>query len=412
MVTINTDNLKIKDLIHEIRGKLVMLDSDLAKLYKFNEGTKYLNRIAKRNIDAFSNNNYFQLSKEEFLNLRCQFVTANSSKSRTLPYVFTEEGVATLSTILKTENSKKISIEVLNAFKNLNRANFPETPEIKDLIYEIRGEQVMFDFDLAFLYEVETKRINEAVKNNPLKFPDNFCWTLTDDECKVFLVEIFDQKIEKRGGRYKNPKVFTEQGVAMLSTILKSKKAIEVSIQIMNAFVAMRKYISTSLIQQRYINDLVIKDNKRIDLLEETFSKFEKKKEATEIYFNGQIFDAYSKIQEIFGQAQNTLTIIDAYADNTILDIIKRLSVDVTIITKPNNLLTKQDNEKYNKQYKNLTVKFDNTFHDRYFILDDEVVYHCGASINRIGYKTFSITLVGDKDLCELLKNKIEKIPN
>ena len=124
----------------------------------------------------------------------------------------------------------------------------------------------------------------------------------------------------------------------------------------------------------------------------------------------GQIYDAYSKILEIFKEAKEKLTVIDAYADNTLLDIVKRLEVKVTIITKQNNLLTKQDIERYNKQYHNLTVKYDNTFHDRYFILDKSVVYHCGASINRIGYKTFSITLIGDKTVIKALFNQIDKI--
>ena len=148
----------------------------------------------------------------------------------------------------------------------------------------------------------------------------------------------------------------------------------------------------------------------KIKLLQDSFQKIEEKKKVNEIYFDGQIYDAYSKIQEIFKSDNKSLVIIDAYVDNTILDITKRLNINVTIITKPNNLLTSQDIEKYNKQYNNLTVIFDNTFHDRYFILDDENIYHCGASVNRIGYKTFSITLIGDKDVKNTLINKIKKI--
>lgn len=133
-----------------------------------------------------------------------------------------------------------------------------------------------------------------------------------------------------------------------------------------------------------------------------------KSKKINEVYFRGQIYDAYSKIQEIFKEAKNNLVIIDGYADTTILDIIKRLSVIVTIITKPNNLLTVQDINRYNQQYNNLIVKYDNSFHDRYFILDDSVVYHCGASINRIGYKTFSITKINDEEVKNALINKIK----
>ena len=178
----------------------------------------------------------------------------------------------------------------------------------------------------------------------------------------------------------------------------------------MDAFVAMKKYISTNLIEQKYINNQVLKNTEDIKLLQESFHKFEEKRKVNEIYFDGQIFDTYSKIQEIFKSAKNELIIIDAYADNTILDIIKRLKINVIIITKPNNLLTKQDIKKYNLQYNNLKVCYDNTFHDRYFILDGNEVYHCGASINRIGYKTFSITLIGDNEVCQSLINKVNKI--
>ena len=293
----------------------------------------------------------------------------------------------------------------------MNEITLKENIIIEDLIYEVRGKQVMLDSDLAKLYEVETKRINEAVRNNPEKFPERFSWKLTDEESKIFLVEIFDQKNETRGGRYKNPRVFTEQGVAMLATILKSKIATEISIRIMDAFVAMRHYIGNNEYRISNIETKIIEHDKSINLLKELFQTSKEKKKINEIYFNGQIYDAYSKIQEIFSSAKKELIIIDGYADNTILDIVKRLNINVIIITKSNNLLTKQDVEKYNKQYHNLRVLYDNTYHDRYFIIDNDILYHCGASINRIGYKTFSINLINDKTICNLLmstiKNKI-----
>ena len=281
--------------------------------------------------------------------------------------------------------------------------------KIENLIYEIRGKQVMLDSDLAKLYQVETKRINEAVSRNAEKFPERFSFVLNDFDLKILRSQFATSNINARGGRRYSIRVFTEQGVAMLATILKSKIATSVSIVIMDAFVAMRKYISKDLIEQKYINDMVLKHDSQIIALEKSFNKLEEKKKINEIYFDGQIYDAYSKIQEIFKKAKKELIIIDSYADNTILDIIKRLKVDVTIITKPNNLLARQDISKYNKQYKNLKVKFDSIFHDRYFILDKKTIYHCGASINRIGYKTFSINLISDDEVCNLLLNKVNK---
>ena len=284
--------------------------------------------------------------------------------------------------------------------------------KIENLIYEIRGKQVMFDSDLARLYECVngTKTINLAVKRHINRFPERFMFRLTEEEvknCSRFQFET----LKGRGHNIKYlPYVFTEQGVAMLATVLRTKVAEDVSIKIMDAFVAMRKYISSNFLEQKYINNMVLEDHDKIKVLEQSFNKLEEKKKVNEIYFDGQIYDAYFKIQDIFKEAKEELIIIDGYADNTILDIVKRLKVDVKIITKPNNLLTRQDILKYNKQYKNLKVKFDNSFHDRYFILDRKTVYHCGTSINRIGYKTFSITLIGDDEVCNLLLDKVNKI--
>ena len=296
---------------------------------------------------------------------------------------------------------------------NVNNIITKDKVKIEDLIYEIRGVHVMLDSDLARLYECVngTKDINKAVKRNIERFPENFMFQLTDEEYENLRFQIGTSSLGNNyGGRRYNPYVFTEQGVAMLSSVLHSEIAIKMSIQIINAFVIMRKYISSNLIEQRYINNLVLEHDSEIKQLKDSFSKIEAKRKVNEIYFNGQIYDAYSKIQDIFKSATKKLIIIDAYADNTLLDIIKRLDIEVIIITKKDNLLTKQDIEKYNKQYNNLKVIFNNSFHDRYFLIDNETVYHCGSSINRIGYKTFSINLVSDLEVCEMLIDKVSII--
>ena len=292
----------------------------------------------------------------------------------------------------------------------MNEVVTKEDIKIEDMIYEIRGKQVMMDSDLARLYKCKngTKTINLAVKRHINRFPERFMFQLTKDEYDYLR---FQTETAKENNMSRTlPYVFTEQGVAMLAAILRTPVAEEISIQIMDAFVAMRKYISTNLLEQKYINNMVLEHDCQIKLLKDSFEKIEEKKKVNEIYFSGQIYDAYSKIQEIFNSANKNLVIIDAYADNTILNIVKSLNINVTIITKTSNLLTKQDIEKYNKQYNNLQVYYNNTFHDRYFILDEKIVYHCGASINRIGYKTFSITLIGDEDVKNTLINKIKKI--
>ena len=292
----------------------------------------------------------------------------------------------------------------------MNDVTIKDEVVIENLIYEIRGIQVILDSDLAKLYECVngTKDINKAVKRNIERFPENFMFQLTDVEYDNLRFQIGTSKV--RGGRKYNPYVFTEQGVAMLSSVLHSDVAIKMSIQIINAFVIMRKYISNNLVEQRYINNLLLEHDSEIKLLKESLSKIEEKRKTNEIYFNGQIYDAYSKIYEIFNSASKSLIIVDSYADNTILDIIKRLNIEVIVITKNNNLLTNQDIIKYNKQYDNMKVIFNDTFHDRYFIIDKKQIYHCGASINRIGYKTFSINLISDEDVCNSLINKVNKI--
>ena len=290
-----------------------------------------------------------------------------------------------------------------------------EKDNIENLIYEVRGVQVMLSSDVAKLYRVETKVINQTIKRNINRFPKTFCFQLNVDEIEELSLRSQFVTLNKsnnfRGQHLKYlPYVLTEQGIMMLSGLLKSNIAVKVNIQIIEAFVKMRHYIGNNLIEQKYINSLVLEDHDRILELENSFDKLEENKKINDIYFNGQIFDAYSTIINIFKLAKKELIIIDEYADNTVLDIIKRLNVNTTVITKKDNLLTSQDIEKYNKQYSNLKVKYDNTFHDRYFIIDKKIAYHCGTSINRIGYKTFSINLISDEYVSKLLIDKVIKI--
>ncbi len=283
---------------------------------------------------------------------------------------------------------------------------------ITNMIYEIRGKQVMLDSDLAILYECKngTKSINLAVKRNIDKFPDRYYFQLNEDELRILRFQ--NETLELKQGQYSKylPYAFTEQGVAMLATVLRTKVASKVSLAIMDAFVIMHKYISNELIEQKYINNLVIKHDEDIKLLQESFNKFEEKRKSNEIYFNGQIYDAYSKILDIIKEAKKELIIVDNYADKSMLDMIRNVNVNTTIICKENCLLKEMDIEKYNKQYNNLKVIYNNTFHDRYIIIDNKVIYHCGTSLNHIGSKTFSINKLEDKEVIEALLNKIEDI--
>ena len=271
----------------------------------------------------------------------------------------------------------------------------------------------MLDSDLAKLYHVETKRINEAVKNNYEKFPERFSWILSNEEWSLLRSKISTLEANHIGkGKYRKylPRVFSEQGVAMLATILKSSIATQVSIRIMDAFVAMHKYISSNLLEQKYINNQVMKNTEDIKLLQDSFKKFEEKRKINEIYFNGQIYDAYSKMVDILNEAKKEIIIIDAYADKTILDMISKTKTNTLLITKKHNSLSELDISKYNEQYNNLKIIYNNTFHDRYIILDNTTVYHLGTSINHAGSKTFGINILTDDFVIDNLINKISKI--
>ena len=278
--------------------------------------------------------------------------------------------------------------------------------KIENMIYEIRGKQVMLDSDLAKLYDVGTKRINEAVKNNTEKFPERYCFKLSDKESDNLLVENFDQKIEKRGGKYKNPRVFTEQGVYMLATILKSKVASEITIAIMDTFVEMKRYINTSLIEQKYFNELTIKNTEDIKLLQESFDKLNTKENNNHIFYEGQIYDAYSLLVDILSKAKKEIIIIDNYAGKKLFDIIKNISVKVKICTENIDNVSK---EKYEKQYHNLEIINTFIFHDRFIIIDNKLLYHSGASFKDLGKKCFAITKMDDNNILQELLNKLKR---
>ena len=280
-----------------------------------------------------------------------------------------------------------------------------EDLSIEDMIYEIRSKQVMLDCDLAKLYNVETKRINEAVKNNPYKFPERFSFRLNEIEMENLWSKFSTAKISNMSRSY--PRVFTEQGIAMLSTILKSKVAVETSIRIMDAFVKMRKYISANLIEQDNMKNMLIKHDNEIKLLQESFSKLEEKEKINHIFYEGQIYDAYSLLINIFKEAKKEIIIIDNYADKSILDMITNLNVKVIIVTKKFNLLKDIDIKKYNKQYHNLKVIYNDKFHDRFIILDKKVLYHSGASYKDLGNKCFAINKIKDDEYLENILIKI-----
>jgi len=289
----------------------------------------------------------------------------------------------------------------------MNNLIVKENIKIKNMIYEVRGKQVMLDSDLAKLYHTETKRINEAVTRNKDKFPNRFTWILNDSEKdSIFEVANCDLKKERGGRRYK-VRVFTEQGVAMLATILKSDVATKTSIAIMDAFVEMRKYISSNLIKYEYITNQVLKNTEDIKLLQESFDSFSKNKISTSgLFFEGQIYDSYSLLLDIFKTSKANIIIIDNYIDKSILDILREVDKKVTIIT---NKYNNNDYTKYKEQYKNIELIINNKIHDRFIIIDKNVLYHCGASFKDLGKKCFAINKIENNEWLEKILRNICK---
>ena len=293
---------------------------------------------------------------------------------------------------------------------------------IKDKIYEIRGEYVMLDSDLAKLYQCKngTKEINQGVKRNITRFPRDFYFQLTREEYENILnsqnvsleleTTMKSQNVTSsrtHGGVRKLPYVFTEQGVAMLSSVLKTEVASETSVKIMRTFVMLKKYVSTNLMEQKNMNNMLVSHENRITLLESTFEEFKEKKKVNEIYFKGQIYDAYSKILDILKEGKNEVIIIDSFLDKTILDMIRNIDTKVILITSNKSKLKEIDIDKYNMEYSNLEVRYDDSYHDRYIIIDKEKIYHLGASINHAGSKTFSINILEDEMVKKALLQSI-----
>ena len=274
---------------------------------------------------------------------------------------------------------------------------------IEDMIYNIRGVQVMLDKDVAKLYQVETRKINQVIKRNIDRFPKEFCFKLTKEETEELSlrsqIATLNKNNNSRGNNIKYlPYVLTEQGIMMLSGLLKSDIAVKVNIQIINAFVYMRKYISKDL-----NNNILINHENRILKLEESFNRLNK---VNTVFYDGQIYDAYSLFMDILNKAKKEIIIIDNYAGKELLDILKNIKTNIVVVSSNIDDTLKK---KYEMQYKNVTFINNNKFHDRFIIIDKDILYTCGSSFKDLGKKCFYIGLIEDR---EILNNIILKLTN
>ena len=259
--------------------------------------------------------------------------------------------------------------------------------KIEHLIINARGCQVMLDRDLASLYGVETKVLNQAVKRNIERFPDDFRFQLTKDECLRSQIVTFKYL----------PYAFTENGIAMLSSVLRSQTAIEMNIRIMRTFSAMRHFVANNEMLFQRISNLEyhqIEMDKRID---EVLEKLEPNQTQQGIFFDGQVFDAYHFVSNLIRKASNTIILIDNYIDDSVLTLLdkRKLNVSATIYTQKISEQLKLDIKRHNEQYSEISVKCFSKSHDRFLIIDEEL-YHIGASIKDLGKKWFAFTLMRD----------------
>ena len=286
-----------------------------------------------------------------------------------------------------------------------------QTDSIQNKIHTIRGVQVMLDSDLAELYEVQTKNLNLAVKRNIERFPDIFRFQLTEEENKSLRLQIETSK-ESRGGRRYLPYVFSEQGVAMLSAVLRSETAVKVSIQIMQAFVEMKNFIATNgaIFQrlERVEQKQILTDQK----FEQIFKALEDKsiKPKQGIFYDGQVFDAYVFVADLIKTAKNSIILIDNYIDEAVLTFFTKRNNNVafTIYTKNISKQMALDLKKHNEQYPPVEIKEFKNAHDRFLILDDKELYHFGASLKDLGKKWFAFSKL-EMDALNIIAN-LEKV--
>ncbi|WP_367914873.1 ORF6N domain-containing protein [Leadbetterella sp. DM7] len=275
-----------------------------------------------------------------------------------------------------------------------NRPNI-STTEIRNLIYTIRGKQVMLDSDLASLYQVETKNLNKAVKRNIERFPASFCFQLTEEEASNLRFQIGTSSLNYGGRRYL-PYVFTEQGVAMASAILRSDIAVKVSVEIMEAFVEMRRMLTSNASLFHRLDKIELKQLEADEKFEELFKALESDKLHSEkgIFYNGQVFDAYAFVSDIIRSAGSSIILLDNYVDDTVLTLLGKRNTNVTAIiyTKSISTQLRLDLQRYNSQYHPIEVEVFSDAHDRFLIIDDTELYHIGASLKDLGKKWFAFS--------------------
>jgi len=268
------------------------------------------------------------------------------------------------------------------------------TKEIESRIFTIRGVQVIIDKDLAQFYNVKPIRLREQVKRNANRFPDDFMFQLSEIEVEAMVSQNAIPSKQSLGGYM--PLVFTEQGVAAVSAVIKNEKAAEVSIRIMRAFVNMRRFIQQNASLFHRVESIALNQIRADEKIDQLFKALEKQKAIPDkgIFFDGQVFDAYVFIAQIIKQAQNSIILIDNYVDESVLSLFSKRNkkVSATIYTKKIDRQLNLDLKKHNEQYPKIEIKILASSHDRFLIIDNNELYHIGASLKDLGKKWFAFS--------------------
>ncbi|OHD85250.1 MAG: DNA-binding protein [Sulfuricurvum sp. RIFCSPLOWO2_02_FULL_43_45] len=277
----------------------------------------------------------------------------------------------------------------------MNEISIIDEHNIQNKIYTLRGLQVMLDRDLAELYGVETKVFNQAIKRNSERFPSDFMFQLTKDELENWRSQFVTSNKEKMGLR-RAPYAFTEQGVSMISAILKSPTAVDMSVKIIRTFVTMRKFISHNGVLFQKIDTIEQKLLKHDAKFNQLFSAIESKDLRPDygIFYEDQIFDAYVFVSDLIKSAKRSIVLIDNYVDESVLVLLTKRAdgCKATIYTKMITSQLSLDLKKHNAQYPPIQIKEFSASHDRFVILDDEEIYHIGASLKDLGKKWFAFS--------------------
>lgn len=387
----NKKLLSVFDQIKKIDevGKEYWLARQLAKVLKYKDYRNFHIVLEKAKADLLINGHRI---KDHIVDTNEMVNIGSGAKREIIDYKLSR--YACYFVLENSDIRKTLVAQGLRFFSSYSSLQTIDNHNIKDVIYSIDGQQVILDKDLARLYQTDTRTLKQAVKRNHERFPADFMFELTDVQISTMVSQFVIPSRSHFGGS--KPLAFTEEGVAMLSSILRSSVAIEMSLTIIRTFVELRKQlINNALILQR-INRIEIKQVEADHKFEQVFQALENKdfKPEKGVFYKDTVFDAYAFVSDIIREANKSIILIDNYVDDTLFTLLnkRKRNVEVTIYTSQINKQLELDLLKYNSQYPPLKIYVFREAHDRFLIVDKAKMYHFGASLKDLGKKWFAFS--------------------